>query len=67
MLKLGLLNEKNPNRVRIICSDMMKVTDIHEDCDIVTMIGSTRMESRLDLQLRQRTPLMRVRGVLLLS
>ena len=47
MLELGLRNEKNPNRVRIICSDVMKVNDIEECCDIVTMIGSARMESGL--------------------
>ena len=47
MLRLGLLNEKNPNRVRIICSDVMKVNDLGGSSDIVTMIGSTRMESGL--------------------
>ena len=47
MLRLGLLNEKNPNRVRIICSDVMKLNDLGGSSDIVTMIGSTRMESGL--------------------
>ena len=47
MFELGLRNEKNPNRVRIICSDVMKVNGIEESCDIVTMIGSARMESGL--------------------
>ena len=47
MLRLGLQNENNPNPVRIICSDLMKVHDLEESCDIVTMVGSSRMESGL--------------------
>ncbi len=46
-LSLGLENEQNPNSVRIICSDVMKVNGIDGKFDIVTMIGSSRLESGL--------------------
>lgn len=42
-----LLNEKNPNRIHIIHSDVMRVEDKDETFDIVTMVGSARMESGL--------------------
>lgn len=46
-LSQGLENEQNPNSVRIICSDVMKVNGIDGKFDIVTMIGSSRLESGL--------------------
>lgn len=46
-LALRLKNENNPNRVRIIPSDVMLVDSMDESFDIVTMIGSTRVESGL--------------------
>lgn len=42
-----LVNECNPNSVRIIHSDVMLVDDLQSKCDIVTMVGSARMESGL--------------------
>jgi len=42
-----LLNEKNPNCIHIIHSDVMRVKDKDETFDIVTMVGSARMESGL--------------------
>lgn len=46
-LKEGLENEENPNPVTIIHSDVMAVDNLDESFDIVTMIGSTRLESGL--------------------
>lgn len=45
-LREGLENEENPNSVEIICSDVM-LLDLAERFDIVTMVGSTRLESGL--------------------
>ena len=45
-LRECLANEKNPNPVKIIHSDIMKV-DLSQQFDIVTMVGSTRRESGL--------------------
>lgn len=45
-LRECLVNERNPNPVRIIHSDVMKV-DLSGQFDIVTMVGSTRRESGL--------------------
>lgn len=42
-----LVNEKNPNKVKIICSDIMKIDSFSKQFDIITMVGSTRMESGL--------------------
>lgn len=42
-----LVNEKNPNPVRIIHSDVMLLNDLAERFDIVTMVGSARSESGL--------------------
>ena len=42
-----LLNEKNPNCIHIIHSDVIRVKDKDETFDIVTMVGSARMESGL--------------------
>ncbi len=46
-LKLRLQNENNPNCVRIIHSDVMLVDGLDCSFDLVTMIGSTRIESGL--------------------
>ena len=42
-----LVNEKNPNPVRVIHSDVMLLDDLAGRFDIVTMVGSTRSESGL--------------------
>lgn len=42
-----LLNEKNPNKVTIIHSDVLSVHGLDHQFNIVTMVGSTRMESGL--------------------
>lgn len=42
-----LKNEKNPNSIRIIHSDVMKVEQMENTFDIVTMVGSARLESGL--------------------
>ena len=44
-LKECLINERNPNPIKIIHSDVMLVNDLSEKRDIVTLVGSTRMES----------------------
>ena len=46
-LKECLINEKNPNHIHIIHSDVMKVEGKDETFDIVTMVGSARLESGL--------------------
>ena len=46
-LKECLLNERNPNRINIIHSDVMCVEGKDETFDIVTMVGSARLESGL--------------------
>ncbi|MDE7219603.1 MAG: class I SAM-dependent methyltransferase [Oscillospiraceae bacterium] len=46
-LEACLANERNPNPVRIICSDMMLLNDLEGRFDIVTMVGSARTESGL--------------------
>lgn len=46
-LEAGLINEKNPNKVNVIHSDVMAVKHLEESFDIVTMVGSARMESGL--------------------
>jgi len=45
--KVCLENENNPNKVNIICSDVMLVEGMDEQYDIVTMVGSARLESGL--------------------
>ena len=42
-----LENEENPNPVRIIHSDVMLLNGMTEQFDIVTMVGSARLESGL--------------------
>ena len=42
-----LKNEQNPNRIKIIHSDVMKAEGLEESFDIVTMVGSARLESGL--------------------
>ncbi len=46
-LRECLLNEKNPNHINIIHSDVMCVEGQEETFAIVTMVGSARMESGL--------------------
>lgn len=46
-LKEGLVNEKNPNQVTVIHSDVLSADGFENQFDIVTMVGSTRMESGL--------------------
>lgn len=42
-----LANERNPNPVRVIHSDVMLLEGLAERFDIVTMVGSARLESGL--------------------
>ena len=42
-----LKNERNPNPVRIIHADAMLLDELTEQFDIVTMVGSARLESGL--------------------
>ncbi len=42
-----LVNERNPNPVQVICSDVMLLSDLADSFDIVTMVGSARLESGL--------------------
>ena len=42
-----LVNEKNPHPVRVIHSDVMLLDGLEERFDIVTMVGSARLESGL--------------------
>ena len=46
-LKDGLVNEHNPNSVEVIHSDVMLVEGCENKFDIVTVVGSTRLESGL--------------------
>lgn len=46
-LELRLINEKNPNAVNVINSDVLLVDGLDNTFDIVTMVGSTRFESGL--------------------
>ena len=46
-LREGLINEKNPNIVEVIHSDVMLVEGCENKFDIVTVVGSTRLESGL--------------------
>ena len=46
-LKLRLENEKNPNVVNVINSDVLLFDGLDNTFDIVTMVGSTRLESGL--------------------
>ena len=46
-LKEGLINEHNPNQVEVIHSDVMLVEECENKFDIVTVVGSTRLESGL--------------------
>lgn len=42
-----LVNERNPNPVRVIHSDVMQLEGLSDNFDIVTMVGSARQESGL--------------------
>ena len=46
-LKECLVNENNPNKVKIINSDVILINDLDDSFDIVTMVGSSRLESGL--------------------
>ena len=46
-MKLRLAFEKNPARVQVLHSDVLEVQGLDASCDLVTMIGSTRLESGL--------------------
>lgn len=45
LFELKLENEKNPNTVKVINSDVLLINDYDNSFDIVTMVGSTRLES----------------------
>lgn len=44
-LEERLIYEGNPNKVTVVCADAM-ILDYKEQFDILTMVGSTAMESR---------------------
>lgn len=44
-LTQGLENENNPNSVEIICSDVTKLNGLDASFDLVTMVGTTRLET----------------------
>ncbi|MDT3429261.1 ubiquinone/menaquinone biosynthesis C-methylase UbiE [Paenibacillus forsythiae] len=46
-LKERLENEHNPNKITIICQDATTIQNMNSMYDLVTMIGSTRLESGL--------------------
>ena len=46
-LRECLINEKNPNKVNIINSDIMLVENMAQQFEIITMVGSTRKEINL--------------------
>ena len=46
-LRECLINERNPNKVTVIHSDVLAVDGFDNQFDIVTMVGSSRMESGL--------------------
>lgn len=52
-LKQRLICEGNPNDVRVVCSDAMEL-DFDDRFDIVTMVGSTVMESGVGLSLLKK-------------
>lgn len=43
-LRERLINEKNPNHVTIICSDIIELNGYDHYFDLITLVGSTRME-----------------------
>ena len=47
LLGLKLENEKNPNKVKIINSDVLLTEGLENSFEIVTTVGSTRLESGL--------------------
>lgn len=42
-----LVNENNPNNIEILHKDVLQINDRNDYYDIVTMVGSTRIESGL--------------------
>lgn len=44
-LRAGLINEGNPNRVRVLCADAMALEGLDGSFELVTMVGSTVRES----------------------
>ncbi len=45
VFQAGLLNEENPNPVTVVNKDVMDCGELAGRFDVVTMVGSTRMES----------------------
>lgn len=44
-LQLRLENEQNPHAVEVLCSDVLLTEGLERRFDLVTMVGSTRLES----------------------
>ena len=64
-LKGGLINEHNPNSVEVIHSDVMLVEGYENIFDIVTVVGSTRLESGLyDILLEKAMSFVKAGGAL---
>lgn len=53
-LEKRLIAEKNPNKVEVVCMDVMDWTP-QRKFDVVTMVGSTAAESKLGLLILERT------------
>jgi ubiquinone/menaquinone biosynthesis C-methylase UbiE len=47
LFELKLENEKNPSLIKVINSDVLLLNNLDNRFDIVTMVGSTRLESGL--------------------
>ena len=54
-LKECLVNEKNPNNITVIHSDVLTAAGLDNRFDIVTMVGSTRTESGLYEKIIEKT------------
>ena len=44
-LRAGLANERNPNRVKVLCGDFLTMEGLENRFDLVTAVGSTLRES----------------------
>lgn len=53
-LEAGLANEGNPNPVRVVHGDVMALEGLEDRFDIVTLVGSTRLESGLGEELLEK-------------
>lgn len=49
----GLRCEGNPSKVRILCADVMTL-ELEESFDLLTMVGSTHVESGLGIELLEK-------------